>query len=248
MKSDLHRPRVDDFRAGEPWRVLRIMGEFVASLEEMQEIGPAIALFGGARAVPGSQWYEAARALAGRLVNDNFAVITGGGPGIMEAGNRGAMEAGGRSIGLNIELPHEQQPNRFQTTSLNFRYFFIRKVMFVKYSLGYVVFPGGFGTLDELFESLTLIQTEKAYPFPVLLYGASFWRGLEDWVRATMFEEKMIGEHDLQLFHVVDSADEVLSRLHEHLHWKTQMIRKAGGAVGNHKLLDMYPDAHPEDD
>ena len=245
MKNDQHRPKVDDFRAGEPWRVLRIMGEFVSSLEDMQEIGPAAAIFGGARIAPDSPWYLAAQDLAKRLVEDDFAVITGGGPGIMEAGNRGAIEANGASVGLNIQLPHEQKPNRFQTMSLDFRYFFIRKVMFVKYALGYIVFPGGFGTLDEMFESLTLIQTEKAYPFPVMLYGSQFWGGLVDWLRNVVLPQGAIGESDFELFTVVDSADEVLEILHQHLRWKTQMIRQSPtGPVSNAALLDRYPHPH----
>ncbi len=246
MEPDKRRPKIDDFRAGEPWRVLRIMGEFVESLDEMEEGEPAVTIFGGSRIAEDSPWYVQARDLAGRLAKAGFTVITGGGPGIMEAGNRGAIEAGGKSIGLNIELPHEQRPNRYQTQSLMFRYFFVRKVMFVKYSLGYVVFPGGFGTLDELFESLTLIQTEKAWPFPVILYGAKFWSGLVQWMRDVMLPAGTLAEEDFDLFKVVDSPEEVLEYLHGHMRRKADQIRKSGAPTVNIRLLDLYPPREPD--
>lgn len=213
MSDRRPRPPVDDFRIGEPWRVLRILGEFVEAIEEMHEVGPAVSIFGGSRIAPGSPSYELARELARELAELGYAVITGGGPGIMEAGNRGAKDVGGRSVGLNIELPHEQVPNGFQTHSLDFRYFFIRKVMFVRYSLGYVVMPGGFGTLDELFTSLTLIQTGRAEPFPVVLVGRDYWRGLVDWIRDTLLPAGTIGPGDHELVQVVDTVDEVLEAL-----------------------------------
>jgi hypothetical protein len=241
MAEPRKRPSIDDFRAGEPWRVLRILGEFVQSVEELSDVGPAVTIFGGARVKPGDPPFRWTLDLAGRLAKRGFAVITGGGPGIMEAGNRGAKEAGGLSVGLNIELPFEQKPNPYQDLALKFRYFFVRKVMFVKYSVGYVVMPGGFGTLDELFEALTLIQTEKTYPFPVILYGRRFWSGLVDWIRGTLLEAKLIAPKDLDLIPIVDSPGEVLAILEEHLAWKARKIRESGIIGGNAKLLEMFP-------
>jgi uncharacterized protein (TIGR00730 family) len=243
MKPKRTRPFVDDFRAGEPWRVLRIIGEFVHSIEEMSEIGPAISIFGGARITSSDPVYERSRELAAKLAKRGFAVITGGGPGVMEAGNLGAQEAGGVSVGLNIELSHEQQPNPFQDVSLSFRYFFVRKVMFVKYSVGYVVMPGGFGTLDEVFEALTLIQTNKAYPFPVVLFGRSYWEGLVEWMRKVVLGAKAISPEDLHLFDVVDTPDEAVAAIEKHLHRKADLIRKSGVTGSNAKLLEMFPAA-----
>jgi uncharacterized protein (TIGR00730 family) len=241
MKPKRTRPFVDDFRSGEPWRVLRIIGEFVHSIEEMSEIGPAITIFGGARITPADPVYEQTRQVAAKLAKRGFAVITGGGPGVMEAGNLGAQEAGGVSVGLNIELQHEQKPNPFQDVSLSFRYFFVRKVMFVKYSVGYVVMPGGFGTLDELFEALTLIQTDKAYPFPVVLMGRSYWGGLVDWMRRSLLGAKAIAPEDLELFDVVDTPDEAIAALERHLHRKADLIRRSGVVGTNAKLLHLFP-------
>ncbi len=227
MRKGRRRPPVDDFRHGEPWRVLRIMGEFVEAIEDMEEIGPAVSIFGGSRISPKSDAYGHARELARRLASEGFAIITGGGPGVMEAGNMGAKEGGGESVGLNIELPHEQSPNEYQTLSLSFRYFFLRKLMFVKYSAGYVVMPGGFGTLDELFTSLTLIQTKKAYPFPVILFGRSYWAGLVDWIRETLVPAGTVGAADPELITVVDSVDDAVDLLLLHKAWKEDRIREA---------------------
>jgi len=243
MKTHKKRPSVDDFRAGEPWRVLRIIGEFVQSVEEMSEIGPAVTIFGGARITPEDPSYAQTVEVAARLARRGFAVMTGGGPGIMEAGNKGATEGGGQSIGLNIELPFEQKPNPYQDLSLKFRYFFIRKVMFVKYSVGYIVMPGGYGTFDELFEALTLIQTEKAYPFPVILFGRKYWEGLVGWLKTTVLQAKAISAKDLDLFQLVDTAEEAMAVLEKHLRWKADQIRQASAtaAVTNTKLLEMFP-------
>ncbi len=227
MRNGRRRPPVDDFRHGEPWRVLRIMGEFVGAIEDMEEIGPAVSIFGGSRVAPESDAYRHARELARRLAAEGFAIITGGGPGVMEAGNLGAKEGGGESVGLNIELPHEQSPNAHQTLSLSFRYFFLRKLMFVKYSAGYVVMPGGFGTLDELFTSLTLIQTKKAYPFPVILFGRTYWAGLMDWIRDTLVPAGTVGADDPELITVVDSVDDAVDLLLLHKAWKEDRIREA---------------------
>ncbi|MCE5251735.1 TIGR00730 family Rossman fold protein [bacterium] len=197
-----------DFTDSDPWRVLRIQAEFVEGFDALSKIGPAVSIFGSARTLPGTPYYEAARATGRLLVQNGIAVITGGGPGIMEAGNRGAEEAGGVSIGLNIELPKEQDPNPYQNMSLEFRYFFVRKMMFVKYSLGYVIFPGGFGTLDEMFEALTLSQNGKITPFPVVLYGYDYWGRMLDWIKVNMLGEKYIDRDDLDLFIVTDEVEE----------------------------------------
>jgi len=173
----------------EPWRIFRIMAEFVEGFEELASVGPAVSIFGSARAKPGDKYYELARETASEVAKAGFAVITGGGGGIMEAANKGAAEAGGKSIGLNIELPVEQKPNKYQNLSMHFRYFFCRKVMFLKYANGFVVMPGGFGTMDEYFESLVLIQTLKQAYFPVILMSSKYWQGLIDWIKNVMLDE-----------------------------------------------------------
>jgi uncharacterized protein (TIGR00730 family) len=198
------------------WRIFRIMAEFVDGFETMGRIGPAVTIFGSARTKPTDPYYDLARVMAGKLAKAKFAVITGGGPGIMEAANKGAREAGGVSVGLNISLPMEQRSNPYQSVSLNHHYFFVRKVMFVKYSHAFVCFPGGFGTMDEAFESLTLIQTLKIDPFPVVFIGTKFWGGLVGWMRQTMQEEfKTIGPNDLNLFRVTDDLDEAVDLIAE---------------------------------
>ncbi|HET6171598.1 MAG TPA: TIGR00730 family Rossman fold protein [Gaiellales bacterium] len=205
----LQRQEDPGFVHTDPWRVLRIMGEFVDGFDVLARIGLAVTVFGSARVKPDSPYYAAAREVGAGIAKRGFAVITGGGPGIMEAANRGANEAGGLSIGCNIELPHEQSPNPYANLSIDFRYFFVRKTMFVKYSEAFVVFPGGFGTMDELFEALTLIQTAKVKRFPVVLYGSEYWSGLLDWVRETLAVEGMVSADDLALVQVVDTTDEV---------------------------------------
>jgi len=212
--------------ARETWRLFRILSEFVDGFEVMSKVGPAVSVFGSARTGPDHPAYQQAMQ-CGRLICDaGFSVITGGGPGIMEAANRGAYDCGGTSIGLNIELPHEQQPNPYQNIELAFRYFFVRKVMFVKYATGFIIFPGGFGTMDELFESLTLIQTLKIDPFPVVLVGDSYWTGLVDWMKNTMLEEyNNIGPEDLELFKVTDSVEEAVNYIHgrhDYESWRRQ--------------------------
>ena len=206
----LESPRPDEFKHTDPWRVFRIMGEFVEGFDELATLSRGIAIFGSARTRPDDPDYKAAQETAALLAAQGFAVITGGGPGIMEAANRGAFEAGGSSIGCNIELPFEQRPNPYQTLSLTFKYFFVRKMMFVKYSLAFVIFPGGFGTFDELFEALTLIQTKKIRNFPVVLFGAKYWTGLLEWLRAEVLPGGKISEHDMDIFHVTDSPAEVV--------------------------------------
>ena len=198
---------MDDLKTSEAWRIFRIQAELIDGIETLNDLGPAVSIFGGARFTEDSPYYSAARETAGLLCRQKLAVITGGGPGIMEAASRGCFEAGGTSVGLNIVLPHEQHPNRYQNRSITFRYFFIRKLMFVRYALAYVIFPGGFGTMDEFFESLTLVQTKKIRRFPIVLYGSSYWQGLLDWVRAEMLPHGCISADDLDLFHAVDSPE-----------------------------------------
>lgn len=206
---------IDDFAPKESWRLFRIMAEFVEGFETLAQVNQAVTIFGSARAKPGSHEYETARSIATQLVREGYSVITGGGPGVMEGANRGAFEANGESIGLNIELPFEQQANFFISTLLNFRYFFVRKVMFVKYSQAFVILPGGFGTMDELFESLTLIQTKKIKPFPVILVGRDYWKGLTEWIENTMLREGKVSPHDLELFKVVNTPEEVIETIKE---------------------------------
>jgi uncharacterized protein (TIGR00730 family) len=201
--------RSDEFLHTDTWRVFRIMGEFVQGFEDLAHITNGVAIFGSARTLPDDPFYQAARETAALLARAGFAVITGGGPGIMEAANRGAHEAGGMSVGCNIELPHEQKSNDYLTLSLKFKYFFVRKMMFVKYSNAFIIFPGGFGTLDELFESLTLIQTRKIRNFPVVLYGSTYWGGMIDWIRSTVLSKANISEEDLKLLHLTDSPAEI---------------------------------------
>ena len=206
----LESPRPDEFTHTDPWRVFRIMGEFVEGFDELATLSRGIAIFGSARTRPDDPEYQAAQETGALLAAQGFAVITGGGPGIMEAANRGAFEAGGLSIGCNIELPFEQRPNAYQTLSLTFKYFFVRKMMFVKYSLAFIIFPGGFGTLDELFEALTLIQTRKIRNFPIVLFGSKYWEGMLAWIRDTMLSDGKISEKDMAMFHITDSPAEVV--------------------------------------
>lgn len=202
--------RTAEFTHTDPWRVFRIMGEFVEGFDTLANLGPAVSIFGSARITPDDPMYAAAEETARRLAEIGFAVITGGGPGIMEAANKGATEAGGESVGCNIELPFEQGMNVYVTTAINFRYFFVRKTMFVKYAEGFIIFPGGFGTLDELFEALTLIQTGKVRHFPVVLFGKSYWAGLLQWLRDTMLAEGKIAPEDLEDLVVTDSPEEAV--------------------------------------
>jgi len=206
----LETPGPDEFLHTDTWRVFRIMGEFVQGFEELAHIKHGVAVFGSARTPADHPEYKAAQETGALLVRAGHAVITGGGPGIMEAANRGAFEAGGISVGCNIELPHEQFSNAYLTTSIKFRYFFVRKMMFVKYSDAFIIFPGGFGTLDELFESLTLIQTRKIHNFPVVLFGSAYWKEMLDWLRGPMLAEGKIVEEDFRRLHVTDSPSEVV--------------------------------------
>jgi uncharacterized protein (TIGR00730 family) len=194
----------------DPWRVLRIQSEFVEGFGALAELGPAISVFGSARTQADDPMYAAAEQLARALSGAGFAVITGGGPGVMEAANKGAGESGGVSVGLGIELPFESGLNRYVDIGINFRYFFARKMMFVKYAQGFVVLPGGFGTFDELFEALTLVQTQKVTSFPIVLVGSDYWRGLVDWIRSTVLADGKVSEADLDMLHLTDDVDEAV--------------------------------------
>ncbi|KQX75007.1 MULTISPECIES: TIGR00730 family Rossman fold protein [Aeromicrobium] len=195
----------------DPWRVLRIQAEFVEGFGALAELGPAVSVFGSARTRPDDPMYAAATEIAAKLCAEGYAVITGGGPGAMEAANRGASECGGVSVGLGIELPHEQGMNEWVDLGVNFRYFFVRKTMFVKYAQGFIVLPGGFGTMDELFEALTLAQTGKVTSFPIVLFGSAYWGGLVDWLRDTMLADGKVGPGDIEMLHVTDDVDEAIS-------------------------------------
>jgi uncharacterized protein (TIGR00730 family) len=205
----LKRPTAD-FLHTDPWRALRILAEFVEGFDAMANVGPAVTVFGSARTLPADPMYELGRAIGRRLAKAGYAVITGGGPGAMEAANRGCREGGGLSVGCNIELPHEQGMNQYVDLGVEFRYFFARKTMFVKYADGFVILPGGFGTLNELFEALTLIQVGRVRQFPVVLVGTAYWAGLLDWMRATLLASGAIDPADVDLLHVTDDPDEVV--------------------------------------
>jgi hypothetical protein len=201
---------MEELTGGETWRVFRIMSEFVEGFESLKDLGPAISIFGSARTKKDEWPYLTAMKVAEMLARRGFAVISGGGPGVMEAANRGARKGKGVSVGLNIQLPLEQKANRYQTKSLTFRHFFARKVMFVKYASGYVIMPGGFGTLDEFFESLTLIQTGKIRRFPVVLMGRKYWEGLIRWMESTLIDERTVDAEDLNMFYLTDSAEDAV--------------------------------------
>ncbi|MFC7346614.1 TIGR00730 family Rossman fold protein [Chryseobacterium zhengzhouense] len=215
LHNSLREKTWDETITKDSWMVFKVMAEFVDGYERMAKIGPCVSIFGSARLKPESKYYQMAVEIAEKITKIGFGVITGGGPGIMEAGNKGAFNAKGKSIGLNIDLPFEQHFNPYinKLYSLNFDYFFVRKVMFVKYSQGFIVMPGGFGTLDELTEALTLIQTNKIGKFPIVLVGSEFWSGLLGWFKETLLKEGMISEGDLDLYRVVDSADEAVAHI-----------------------------------
>lgn len=206
---------IDEMKIEDSWRIFRIMAEFIEGFEVLSKIPAAVSIFGSTRTRPKDNDYQKAEETARRLVKEGYAIATGGGPGIMEAANKGAKEAGGVSVGLNIDLPEEQKPNKYIGTYLNFRYFFVRKVMFVKYAVAFVIFPGGFGTLDELFEPLQLIQTQKIKPFPVILVGKEYWRGLLNWIKEVLLARGKISSHDFNLFHIVEEPEEIVSFIKE---------------------------------
>jgi len=218
MRNETHHKGWNEKKTNDSWAIFKIMGEFVNGFEKMSQIGPCVSIFGSARTPLDDSNYKLAVKIAEKIVEAGYGVITGGGPGIMEAGNRGAHNAGGTSVGLNIDLPFEQHDNPYidSDKSLDFDYFFVRKVMFVKYSQGFVVMPGGFGTLDELFESITLIQTNKIQKFPIILVGTEFWGGLMDWIKATLRDKfKTISAKDIDLIQLVDTEEEVVDALNK---------------------------------
>ncbi|NLW55011.1 MAG: TIGR00730 family Rossman fold protein [Firmicutes bacterium] len=202
-----------DFTTQDPWRILRIQGELVEGFEALSRLPAAIAIFGSARLGPESPYYESCRETARLLAEAGYAIITGGGPGLMAAGNQGAFEVGGTSVGCSIELPDEPVPNEYQTIALRFRYFFARKLMFVKYAVGFLIFPGGFGTLDELFEALTLVQTDKIDHFPIILFGTEYWQPLLDWLKGTVLKAGCISPEDLTLFSVTDDPEAAVAQI-----------------------------------
>lgn len=207
-----------EVKAESSWQIFKIMSEFVEGFEKLNKTGPCVSIFGSARSKPGDRYYEMATQIAKTLTNDGYGIITGGGPGIMEAANKGAYDNEGKSVGLNIDLPFEQEPNRYIDSDklINFDYFFVRKVMFVKYAQGFVVLPGGLGTMDELFEALTLIQTKKIGKFPIILVNSDFWQGLIDWLKEAMIEQTSnINEEDLFLFRLVDTVDEAVKEIND---------------------------------
>jgi uncharacterized protein (TIGR00730 family) len=218
------------FLNSDPWRVLRIQSEFVDGFNSLAGIGPAVTVFGSARTRPGDPQYEQAVDVAQRLGEAGFAIITGGGPGIMEAANKGAHQAGTLSVGLNIDLPFEQHLNPYVDLDIDFRYFFVRKTMLVKYSLAFVILPGGFGTMDELFEALTLIQTGKIHNFPVVMLGSSYWQGLVDWLRQTILTEGKISEADLELLYITDSVEDAANLIIECARSESWRSEKEEGA------------------
>ena len=216
MRKEQHHKGWNEIKTNDSWAIFKIMGEFVSGYEKLSKIGPCVSIFGSARTKPDNKYYKLAESIAKRIVESGYGVITGGGPGIMEAGNKGAHLGGGTSVGLNIELPFEQHDNPYidPDKSLDFDYFFVRKVMFVKYSQGFVVMPGGFGTLDELFEAITLIQTHKIEKFPIILVGTDFWKGILEWVKTTLLGEfGNISAKDLDLINLVDTEEEVITIL-----------------------------------
>ncbi len=207
-----------EMRAQDSWQLFKIMGEFVHAFEKLGRIGPCVTLFGSARTKPENKYYKLSEEIAFKLTKNGYGIITGGGPGIMEAANKGAKDGGGKSVGLNIVLPFEQSANSYIDTDkiINFEYFFVRKVMFIKYAQGFVVLPGGFGTLDELFEAITLIQTHKIGKFPIILVSKKYWTGLFEWVKETMLEEEHnVSVEDLSLFKIVDTADEAVKEIND---------------------------------
>ncbi len=206
---------INDFKMGESWRLFKIMGEFVEGIETLHDIGPAVTIFGSARVKPDDPQYKKAEKIASLLAKNNFAVMTGGGGGIMEAANKGAAEAGGVSAGLNIRLPFEQKPNPYANIQVEFKYFFTRKVMFIKYAGAYVVMPGGFGTLDELFEAITLTQTHRIRPLPIIMVGTEYWSGIIEWIKKQLLEEQMISPEDMDIFKVIDEPEAVVRAVSE---------------------------------
>jgi uncharacterized protein (TIGR00730 family) len=234
--------------ASDSWRIFRIMSEFVEGFESLASIGPAVSIFGSARTKPNEPMYHAAERTAALLARSNFAVITGGGPGIMEAANKGAFENGGTSVGCNITLPHEQEANRYQHITLDFHYFYARKVMFVKYASAFICFPGGYGTLDEFFETITLIQTMKIEAFPIILFGSEYWKGLADWMKRTLVP-RFIDDEDGDIFRIVDTPAEAVRQVKAGVKkhwWKPEAELAAEEGNGRHRTAGPLSGSHAE--
>jgi hypothetical protein len=202
---------IDDFKLGESWRLFKIMGEFVDGVEALHDLGPAVSIFGSARIPPEDPIYQKTEKIAGLFAENNFAVITGGGGGVMEAANKGATEAGGTSAGLNIHLPFEQKPNSYANVCLEFKYFFIRKVMFIKYATAFIAMPGGFGTLDELFEVVTLVQTHRIRPLPIILVDSHYWGGMKEWIENRLLADERVSPQDMNILHFMDDPEEIVN-------------------------------------
>ena len=227
---------INDLKGNEAWRILRIMSEFIEGFDKLTGINDAVSIFGSARFDDKNPYYTKAVEVSELLAENGFSVITGGGPGIMEAANKGAFNKGQESIGLNIELPREESHNPYQSLSMEYRYFFVRKVMFVKHSIGYVCMPGGFGTLDEFFEALTLMQTCKIYPLPLIMFGTEYWGGLFDWMKNSMLSAKTISEEDFSFIKLTDDPEEVVKIMKEHRNWKDKM-RREHSKLKEHDLI-----------
>lgn len=215
---------LEEVKGDEAWRMFRILSEFTEGFDKLSDLGFAVTIFGSARFKEENKFYKATVDLAHALAKEGFPIISGGGPGVMEAANRGATNAEQVSVGLNIQLPEEQEPNPYQSVTLNFRYFFARKVMFVKHSMGYICMPGGFGTMDEFFEALTLMQTNRIYHMPLILFGSEFWTGLVDWMKQTLILHETVSNVDFDLITITDDIDEVVSIMKEHRVWKQEQI------------------------
>lgn len=218
---------IEDLKGDESWRMFRIISEFTEGFDKLADIKCAVSIFGSARLPPDSQYYQAAQTIAEILAGQGYSIITGGGPGIMEAANKGAWLKDAPSVGLNIQLPQEQKPNPYQNVGLDFRYFFARKVMFVKYSIGYVCLPGGFGTLDEFFEALTLMQTHKTHPMPLVLFGSEYWSGLLDWIKNTVLARQLVDPDEVGYISITDDPLEVVAIMNRHRQWKQRKITEA---------------------
>ena len=242
----LQRPSRPEFLDSDPWRSLRILSEFVEGFDALAAVGPAVSVFGSARTKPSSPYYKMARKLGSMLARQGYAVITGGGPGIMAAANRGAQEGGGLSVGCNIELPLEQGLNPYVDLGVEFRYFFARKVMFVKYADAFVIFPGGYGTLDELFEALTLIQTEKVQDFPVILMGTEYWTGMIEWIRATLLEEAAITAADVDLLRLTDDPAEACEIINAYVGEKRSQAAATATDTRTIERAEVQEPPHPD--
>lgn len=226
---------IEDLKGSESWRMFRIISEFTEGFDKLADLRCGVSIFGSARLTPDSPYWQAAQTIAEILASQGYSIITGGGPGVMEAANKGAWLKKGLSVGLNIQLPEEQRPNPYQNMAMDFRYFFVRKVMFIKYSIGYVCLPGGFGTLDEFFEALTLMQTHKTHPMPLVLFGSEYWSGLLDWIKNTLLAQQLVDADEVEYISITDDPLEVVAILNRHREWKLRKIAEAEAAAISYK-------------